>query len=204
MKNLFLKAIAGISYLFLFMGIAVLASALFFANKAQTGGGVPERSSLQTLTGEVVQAREVTLETKRRRGPDSKEVFYELDFKDTSGQITQLRVEKTVPREQVEAMLQGELTVQFDASDNNLTYDVKRGGATLLDYDEVARAAQEQANKQAAFFSGPEMYKAAAWWIGLGVAGLFLRRKLGKPKQAAISNHAAPAQADGDDANPRA
>ncbi|SSY80701.1 hypothetical protein [Alysiella crassa] len=186
MKNILMKALAGISYLFLVMGIGLLASALFFANKAETGGGIPAQNELKTASGQAVEGREVTLETKRRRGIDSKEVFYEIDLKEQSGKIIQLRLDKTIPKNQVEAMLDGTLTVQYDDSDNNLTYDVKKDNQSLIAYADLAKMAQEKANKQAAFFSSSDMYVSSAWWIGIGVAGLALRRRLTRKKASEV------------------
>lgn len=190
MKNILMKAIGGISYLFLFMGVGLLASALFFANKAETGGGIPAQNELKTISGQALEGREVTLETKRRRGVDSKDVFYEIDLKDNSGKIIKLRLDKNIPKPQVEAMLEGSLTVQYDASDNNLTYDVQKDNKPLIVYADLAKMAQEKANKQAAFFSSSDMYISSAWWIGIGIAGLVLRRRFSGSNKKSVETSA--------------
>lgn len=186
MKKLLIKLL-GVAYLILLAGIALVGSHFYFNNKAANGGGIPAEAELKVVSGKVIEGSEVTLQTKRRRGVDSTEKFYELVVQpDAGSQTLKLRLAHDIPKTSVESTLQENITAKYDDSDENITYDIKIGNNTVVSYAERAAKAQATADKQASFFGDGAMLKAGIWWVIIGAALLFWRNRL----QRGLANQA--------------
>lgn len=183
MKKLIYHFLA-LSYLFLISGIGLIVAHFFFGHKAATGGGVPPQSELKVVEGKVVAGRDVTIETKRRRGVDSKERFYEFDVQTADGKMLQLRVDHSIPKSRLEPILDETIQAKYDSSDDNIAYNIAMNGQDVVVYKELAEKAQEKANKQADFFSDGAMLKAGIQWLIMGLIGLGIRHWLSRSLKA--------------------
>lgn len=177
MKKMFVKFLF-ISYLFLFAGLGLLGLSLYSKFSAENGGGIPAENSLQSASGTAVEGREMTIETKRRRGIDSKEVFFEIDLKDNSGKILKLRLDHRLPRAKIESLLGQNIQVKYDASDENRTFQVEQNNQVIIAYQDLAKIYQAEADKRSEMFNNDGMYKASITWIILGAIGVFFRRRM--------------------------
>lgn len=184
LKNVFAKILL-VSYLFLFGGIGLVGMHFFSNHNASTGGGIPAESTLSVVEGKVVEGRDVTLETKRRRGPNSAEQFYELDVQPTSGQMVKLRLDHDLEQSRIESVLEEQITAKYDATDENITYDIVMNGTGVITYQEMATKAQIKADKQAEFFGDGAMLQAGISWIIMGMIGLLGRHLLTRSRKPA-------------------
>lgn len=177
LKKLLINLFA-LSYIILLAGLGLIGMHFFSNHQAANGGGIPAQTELQTVQGKVLEGRDVTLETKRRRGVDKVERFYEFDVKPESGATVKLRVNHDIESTRLEPIIQETITAQYDSSDNNITYNIVMNQQPVLTYQEMAEKAQATADKQAAFFGDGAMLQAGIWWIVLGAIGLFIRNRL--------------------------
>ena len=176
LKNIFAKILL-VSYLFLFGGIGLVGMHFFSNHNASTGGGIPAESALSVVEGKVVEGRDVTLETKRRRGPNSAEQFYELDVQPTSGQMVKLRLDHDLEQSRIESVLEEQITAKYD--------DIVMNGTGVITYQEMATKAQIKADKQAEFFGDDAMLQAGISWIIMGMIGLLGRHLLTRSRKPA-------------------
>ncbi|WLF83259.1 hypothetical protein [Moraxella sp. ZY210820] len=177
MKNILIKFFA-ISYLFVVAGLGLITSHFYFNHKAENGGGIPAETELTIVEGKVTEGRDVTLETRRRAGLNSKEQFYELDIKQKTGDVVKLRLDHSLNKEHLGQVLQENIVAKYDKSDENMTYDIQMKGQSIITYQDMAKMAQDKANKQAGFFSDGVMLKTGFSWLIMGAIGLFLRQLL--------------------------
>lgn len=177
MKNILIKFFA-ISYLFIVAGIGLVGSHFYFNHKAEHGGGIPAETALSMIEGKVTEGRDVTLETKRRAGLNSTEKFYELDVKPTTGNVVKLRLDHSLNKQHLEQVLNETIIAKYDKSDENMTYDIKMNGQAIVTYQDMAKMAQDKADKQAGFFGDGIMLKTGFSWLIMGAIGLFLRQLL--------------------------
>lgn len=177
MKTLLIKLL-GVAYIILLSGIGLVGLHFYTNNKAANGGGIPAETELKMVSGKVIEGSEVTLQTKRRRGADTTEKFYELVVQADAGSQVKLRLQHDIPKSSVESTLQENITAKYDESDNNITYDMKIGNTSVVSYAERADKAQQAADKQAAFFGDGTMLKTGILWAIIGAALLFWRRNL--------------------------
>lgn len=167
-----------LSYLVLLAGLGLAGTHFYFNHQAANGGGIPAQAELKTIQGKVLAGHDVTLETKRRRGVDSVERFYEFDVQPASGEMLKLRVDHSIEQARLEPILDETINAQYDSSDENVAYDILMNNQPVITYQEMAAKAQARADKKANFFGDGAMLQAGIWWIVLGAIGLFIRHKL--------------------------
>ena len=167
----------GFAKYLLAIGLLLLGVAAYATFKADNGGGIPTQAELTRVSGTAAEAREVTVQHKRRRS-SSTEMFYELDFKpDGGGDNLKLRVDHDVPVDRIKAALDGKLDVRYEPGDVNLVYAIKTAQVELLSYAEMARLAQVRADKAKASEASAGSIGAGIALTLLGGAGVAYRRK---------------------------
>jgi hypothetical protein len=164
--------------LYVLLGGLLLVGLAIYQLKAEHGGGVPAKSELSTVTGAVVDGREVSVEHKGRRGGKTTATYFELDVKaEGRAELLKVRVDGRVPKERIEPIGEAEkLTITYEPSDLNLVFDITDGKTTFLRYDEVAKLPQIGADSAAQ--SSVALIGVGALLVLLGAAGLFWRRTL--------------------------
>mgnify|MGYP006152974231 CR=1 FL=1 len=108
---------------------------------------VVARESLQTVSGTVTQASEVTVKRKRR----STKHYYEISVQpDTAGaEVRKLRIDYSTPQQLVGNLIDEKVTALVDSSDNDLVYEVSAGGTTVISYDTTKQRLQAEATSSA-------------------------------------------------------
>ena len=169
----------GYSIAILLLGVGLLGMAAYSSYKASVGGKIPPEPELIVQSGKVTEGREITVERRRRRsGGKTTRKYYELDLQPANGEPIKLRVDFTVPRHVLEQVIDEDVTVKYDKSDNNTTYVIQYNGEDLVSYAEMAEISQLEADADKASFTSSGSLGAAIAMILLGGGGLFLRRKL--------------------------
>lgn len=120
--------------------------------KAEGDHTYVERDSLQTVSGTVTQAAEVTVKRKRR----STKHYYEISVQpDTAGaEVRKLRIDYSTPQQLVGNLIDEKVTALVDSSDHDLVYEDSADGATVISYDTTKQRLQAEATSSAQSFSG--------------------------------------------------
>ena len=144
--------------------------------KAEGDHAYVARDSLQTVSGTVTQAAEVTVKRKRR----STKHYYEISVQpDTAGaEVRKLRVDYSTPQQLVGNLIDEKVIALVDSSDNDLVYEVSAGGATVISYDTTKQRLQAEATSSAQSFSGAGTWVLAILMTLVGAAGVWSNRKL--------------------------
>lgn len=169
----------GYSVYVLLLGLGLFGMAAYTSYKASAGGKIPPETKLLAQSGKVLEGREVTVERRRRRSSrKTAKKYYELDLKPANGEMLKLHVDFAVPRSVLEQVLDKDVTVKYDQSDNNTAYVIRLGDQDLLPYAEMAAISQRKADAEKAAFASSGNMGAAAVMVLAGVGGLALRRKM--------------------------
>ena len=144
--------------------------------KAEGDHAYVARESLQTVSGTVTQAAEVTVKRKRR----STKHYYEISVQpDTAGaEVRKLRIDYSTPQQLVGNLIDEKVIALVNSSDNDLVYEVSAGGATVISYDTTKQRLQAEATSSAQSFSGAGTWVLAILLTLVGAAGVWSNRKL--------------------------
>ena len=126
------------------------------------------------------EASEVTVKGKRG---STREKYYELGItpKD-GGEIEQFRISHSVPEDWVSDLIEENVTVLFDPSDNNFVYEANIDGqAPNIKYEQTRDRLISAAKATADSFGGLIFWVISILLIALGVGGVVLHRKLQTP-----------------------
>ena len=167
--------ITGYAWLLL-AGPGLIGLSVYSGWKAEGDHAYVARDSLQTVSGTVTQAAEVTVKRKRR----STKHYYEISVQpDTAGaEVRKLRIDYSTPQQLVGNLIDEKVTALVDSSDNDLVYEVSAGGATVISYDTTKQRLQAEATSSAQSFSGAGTWVLAILLTLVGAAGVWSNRKL--------------------------
>ena len=161
----------------LLIGLILLGVGGYLLFQSATGGGIPEQAALTVVSGEVQQARQVTVTKKRRRGRETQSYHYEIDLQPQNGEPLTIQLPSLVPEAAVQAMANAEvIEVGYDAaSDDNMAYSVSGDGEPLLPYAQMAEYMQQDADRSSA--KAPLMMGAGLLLAVLGGLGMRWRKQ---------------------------
>ena len=144
--------------------------------KAEGDHAYVARDSLQTVSGTMTQAAEVTVKRKRR----STKHYYEISVQPhTAGaEVRKLRIDYSTPQQLVGNLIDEKVTALVDSSDHDLVYEVSAGGAPVISYDTTKQRLQAEATSSAQSFSGAGTWVLAILMTLVGAAGVWSNRKL--------------------------
>jgi hypothetical protein len=159
-------------------GVVLLALAIHSIYSASNGGGIPPESKLTSVSGHVTDAQEVVSTVKSRRGGKRSSTHYELNLNPASGETMKLRVDGGVPRFGLEAIVDGDVTVKYDAEDDNNIYVIRLGNQDLMSYADMALMMQGQADHEKDKWTSGKNIGLGVLLTLLGGGGIWWRRKL--------------------------
>jgi hypothetical protein len=170
--------VLGYAWVALLAGLGLLGMAGYSIYSADHGGKIPQEAELTAASGHIVEGREVTVERKRRRGGKTTKKYYELDLKKDDGTVVKLRVDFAVPRDKVADAVDEDVSVKYDAHDENDTYVITLDGQDLVSYADMARLSQARADADKETFTSGGMIGFAIVLALLGAVGVRQRRKM--------------------------
>jgi hypothetical protein len=171
--------VLGYAWLALVIGVGGLGMAIYSSYSAGHGGGSPAEADLTSVSGTVIEGREVTVERKRRRGGKTTSQFYELDLKpDTGGELLKLRVAHEIPMAQLSQAIGEKVTARYNAIDENMVFGLKFGQAELVSYADMGRILTAKAEADRDFFASASALGFFVLMALLGGGGVYLRRKM--------------------------
>ncbi|MDR2324101.1 MAG: hypothetical protein LBE51_01665 [Acidovorax sp.] len=140
--------ILGYARYVLLAGLALFGFSAYLLYQSANGGGIPTQDSLTMVSGDVQEARKVTVTKKRRRGGSSQSHYYEVDLKPQDGDVLTIKLPSLVPESAVQSMADATvIEVGYDAgSDEHNAYSVSGDGQPLLPYEQMAQYMQEDAD----------------------------------------------------------
>ena len=168
--------ITGYAWLALLAGPGLIGLSLYSSWKADGDHAYAARESLQSVSGTVTEASEVTVKRKRR----ATKQYYEITVKPdgTGAEARKLRIDHSTPQELVSNLIGEKVTALVDSSDSDLVYDVAVDGASVLTYEATRQRLQAEAASSAQSFSGAGMWVFAVLLALIGAAGVWCNRKL--------------------------
>ncbi|WP_343733989.1 hypothetical protein [Acidovorax sp.] len=168
--------VTGYAWLLLLAGPGLIALSVYSGWKAEDGHAYVARESLQTVSGTVTQASEVTVKRKRR----ATKKYYEITVQpDTAGaEARKLRIDYSTPQQLVGNLIDEKVTALVDSSDHDLVYEVSAAGATVISYETTKQRLQAEATSSAQSFSGAGTWIFAILLTLVGAAGVWSNRKL--------------------------
>lgn len=177
--------ILGFARYALLAGLAMLGFGAYLLYQSATGGGIPEPTALTMVSGDMQEARKVTVTKKRRRGGETQSHYYEVDLKPRDGEVLTITLPSLVPESAVQAMADVEvIEVGYDArSDEHNAYSVSGDGQPLLPYKQMAEYMQLDADNSSA--AAPAMMGIGLVLALIGGLGMRWRKqRIAREKQA--------------------
>ena len=176
--------ITGYAWLVLLAGPGLAGMAIWSGWKADGDHAYTARDQLQTVTGKVTGASEVTVKRKRR----STQHYYEITVApDAGGEARKLRIAFSTPRDIVGGIIDEKITALYDSSDNDIVYEVVTGGKPVISYETTRQRMQAEAASTAKSFSGAGIWILAVILTLLGAAGVWSNRKLRRADELAAA-----------------
>lgn len=168
--------ITGYAWLLLLAGPGLIALSVYSGWKAEGDHAYAARESLQTVSGTVTQAAEITVKRKRR----TTKKYYEITVKPeaTGAEARKLRIDYSTPQPLVGNLIDEKITALVDASDNDLVYDVVTDNTPVITYEATKQRLQAEAASSAQSFSGAGTWIFAIFLTLIGAAGVWSNRKL--------------------------
>jgi hypothetical protein len=168
--------ITGYAWLVLLAGPGLIGLSVYSSWKADGDHAYAAKESLQSVSGKVTQASEVTVKRKRR----ATKHYYELTVQPESAgaEARKLRIDYSVPQDLVANLIDEKITALVDHSESDLIYEVSVGGTTVLSYEATRQRMQAEAASSAQSFSGAGMWILAIVLTLVGAAGVWSNRKL--------------------------
>ncbi|MFY3386179.1 hypothetical protein [Paracidovorax sp. MALMAid1276] len=169
--------ITGYAWLLLLAGPGLIALSVYSGWKADGDHAYTARESLETVTGTVTQASEVTVKRKRR---STTKQYYEITVQpDAPGaEPRKLRIDHSTPQQLVGNLIDEKVTALVDSSDNSLVYEVSVGSTAVISYATTQQRLQAEATSSAQSFSGAGLWIFAVLLTLVGAAGVWSNRKL--------------------------
>lgn len=167
--------ITGYAWLALLAGPGLIGLSVWSQWKADGDHAYKAKEQLQTLSGTVTSASEVTVKRKRR----STKQYYEITVAPQSGgEERKLRIDHSVPSTLVGNLIDEKITALFDTEDNDIVYEVVSEGQPVIAYETSKQRLLAEAQSNAKSFSGAGMWILAIVLTVAGAAGVWLRRRL--------------------------
>lgn len=168
--------ITGYAWLLLLAGPGLIALSVYSGWKADGEHAYAARESLQTVSGTVTQASEITVKRKRRTTKKYYEISVQPDA--TGGEVRKLRIDHGTPQQLVGDLIDEKITALVDNSDNDLVYEVVAEGTPVISYESSKQRMQAEAASSAKSFSGAGTWIFAIFLTLIGAAGVWSNRKL--------------------------
>jgi len=172
----------------LLVGLFIGAGLGYAHYRADGTDAVIAQEQLVVAVGEVLKGAEVTVQTRGRRGRSTAERYFELTVRPDIGADQKWRVDPQVAKAAVEKIIGRRAQAKLDPAENNLVYVLASEGEFLLTYEQMLKILQGYAQEQKADISTPLIGTFAALLFGLGVVGIWLRRKLDPPDSRDFKN----------------
>ncbi|MDR1062409.1 MAG: hypothetical protein LBL48_00475 [Azoarcus sp.] len=169
--------LTGYARIIILIGIGLIVFSLWSQWKASDDNAYVQRDRLQTVSGFVKTASEITV--KRKRG--SPQRYYQIELTPgDGGEAMELRISFSVPRGSVSNLIEENVTALFDSSDNNLIYEAAIDGndAPEITYEATRDRLLAAAKDTADSFSGTIFWFISIALIAAGGTGIALQRKL--------------------------
>ncbi|MGP1629018.1 MAG: hypothetical protein ACTS5V_03705 [Giesbergeria sp.] len=180
-----LIVITGYAWLLLLAGPGLIALSVYSGWKADGDHAYAARESLQTVSGTVTQAAEITVKRKRR----TTKKYYEITMQPqaTGAEVRKLRIDYSTPKELVGNLIDEKITALVDASDNDLVYDVVADNTPVISYEATKQRLQAEAASSAKSLSGAGIWIFAIFLALIGAAGVWSNRKLRAAQEAQLA-----------------
>lgn len=168
--------ITGYAWLLLLAGPGLIALSVYSGWKADGDHAYAARESLQTVSGTVTQASEITVKRKRR----TTKKYYEISVQPeaTGAEVRKLRIDHSTPQQLVGNLIDEKITALVDSSDNDVVYEVSVDGMVAISYETTQQRMQAEATSSAKSFSGAGTWIFAIFLTLIGAAGVWCNRKL--------------------------
>lgn len=168
--------ITGYAWLLLLAGPGLIALSVYSGWKADGDHAYAARESLQTVSGTVTQASEITVKRKRRTTKKYFEITVQPEA--TGAEVRKLRIDHSTPQQVVGDLIDEKITALVDASDSDLVYDVVADNTPVITYEATKQRLQAEAASSAQSFSGAGTWIFAIFLTLIGAAGVWSNRKL--------------------------
>jgi hypothetical protein len=180
-----LYQVTGKAWLALLFGIGILAWAGYAQWKASgdTHGAMVE--DLIVRSGSVTGGSEVTETSKRRRGSTTTRRYFVLDAKLADGSTEKWRVDNAVGRSKLEPLIDEAIEVRLDPSDDNMVYEIKHKGRTVVALADVQKIMETKDKVSATLATDKVTLVIGLVALLLGIVGLVIRQRLNKGFAAA-------------------
>lgn len=177
--------ITGYAWLLLLAGPGLIALSVYSNWKADGDHAYAAKESLQSVSGTVTQASEVTVKRKRR----ATKQYYEIEVKPEAlpAEVRKLRIDHSTPQDLVSDLIDEKITALVDSSDSDLVYEVAVNGKPVISYETTKQRLQTEAAASAQSFSGAGTWIFAIFLTLIGAAGLWSNRKLRAASDAQLS-----------------
>ncbi|MDR0674549.1 MAG: hypothetical protein LBF93_13065 [Zoogloeaceae bacterium] len=163
------------------VGLGMMAFAGYSIWLASGDNAYTQRDQLQTVSGFVAQASEVTVTGRRGR---SKEKYYQIDVKPKGGGETlELRIRYNVPPQWIQTLIQENVTVLYD-SDNTVYEAAVQGKKPEITYEGTRDHYIHDAESTLGIVSTVWWWGIAVFMLALGVGGRVLQRRLTQQAEA--------------------
>lgn len=177
--------ITGYAWLLLLAGPGLIALSVYSGWKADGDHAYAARESLQTVSGTVTQASEITVTRKRR----TTKKYYEISVQPeaTGAEARKLRIDHSTPQQVVGNLIDEKITALVDNSDNDLVYEVVADDIPVISYETSKQRMQAEAASSAKSFSGAGTWIFAIFLTLIGAAGVWSNRKLRAAQEAHLA-----------------
>lgn len=177
MKDL-LYQVTGKAWIALLFGIVILGVAGYAQFKASADVHGAAVEDLVTKTGTIVSGTEITETSRRRRGGSTTRRYFVLDAKLANGNTEKWRVDYAIGREKIEPLIDETVAVRVDPSDNDLVYEVKRNGQTVIALADMQKIMESKDKAAASNATDKGTLIVGSLALLFGIIGLFIRRRL--------------------------
>jgi hypothetical protein len=157
------------------LGVGLMVFSFWAQWRAQGDHAYAPREQLQTVTGFVREASEVTVTRKRRA---AKTKYYQIDVApEGGGEPLKLRIRHDVPVEWIENLIEENVIVLYDV-DNEVYEAAVEGQEAQLSYEETRDYRIAEAKSTAETSGGALFWVFCVFLTLLGGASFALHRKL--------------------------
>ncbi|CAN7555585.1 hypothetical protein LJR290_003917 [Variovorax sp. LjRoot290] len=180
-----LYQVTGKAWLALLFGIGILGWAGYAQWKASADTHGTAVEDLVVRSGSITGGSEVTETSKRRRGGTTTRRYFVLDAKLANGGTEKWRVDNAVGRSKLEPLIDEAIEVRLDPSDNNMVYEIKHKGRTVVSLADVQKIMESKDKVAATMASDKVTLVLGLIALLLGIVGLVIRQRLNKGLAAA-------------------
>ncbi|CAN7567014.1 hypothetical protein LJR130_004074 [Variovorax sp. LjRoot130] len=180
-----LYQVTGKAWLALLFGIGILGWAGYAQWKASADTHGTAVEDLVVRSGSITGGSEVTETSKRRRGGTTTRRYFVLDAKLANGGTEKWRVDNAVGRSKLEPLIDEAIEVGLDPSDNNMVYEIKHKGRTVVSLADVQKIMESKDKVAATMASDKVTLVLGLIALLLGIVGLVIRQRLNKGLAAA-------------------